>query len=88
MIFDKCGKCFQYHLDRLLDGDLVGRGVHDFAVGQHPGGIAEPDGIPVGFNLAGRGPARTGAPIETLERRGIQEQRLQRHRLVQSYHLQ
>ena len=61
------------HLHGLLDGDLVRRRVHHFAVGQHARGIAEPHRIPVGFDFARGRPARTGAAVEAFERRRIQK---------------
>jgi hypothetical protein len=61
------------HLDGLLDGDFVGRRVDHLAVGQHAGGIAEPHGIPIGFDLAGSWPARAGATIEAFKGRRIQK---------------
>jgi penicillin amidase len=63
------------HRDGLFDRDFVRRGVDYFAVGQHAGGIAEPDGIPVGFDLPRSGPAGTRTSIEAFERRRIQKQR-------------
>ena len=59
------------HLDGLFDGDFVGRRVDDFAIGQHAGGIAEPDGIPIRLDFARSRPARTGATIETFKGRRI-----------------
>src|SRR6185437_10491725 len=66
-------------LDGLVGGDVVGRGVEQPRTLQHAGGIGEPDGVPVGLDLAGRGPAGAGAAVEVLERGRIQEQGFKRH---------
>ena len=60
--------------DRFFRRDVVRRGVQQARALQHSGRIGEPDRIPVRFNLTRSGPARTGAPIEILKRRRIQEQ--------------
>jgi len=41
----------------LRRGDVMGRGIEDARPLEHAGGICEPDGVPVGLNLAGCGPA-------------------------------
>ena len=64
------------NLNGLVPVNFMRRGIEQAAAGDHSSRIAEPDGIPVRFNLARRGPPRTGPTVEILEARGIQEQRL------------
>lgn len=65
-------------LDGLVGGDVVGRGVQQLRALEHAGGIGEPDGVPVGLDLAGSGPAGAGAAVEVFEGGRVQEQRLER----------
>ena len=58
-------------LDRLAPVDFVGRGVDEAAAGDHAGGIGEPNGIPVGLDFAGGGPARACATVEIFEARRV-----------------
>src|SRR5689334_5443401 len=48
--------------------------IHYLAVRQHAGRIAQPDRIPVGFDLPRGGPARARPAVKLLKRRWIQEQ--------------
>ncbi len=57
--------------DRLAPVDFVGRGVDDSAAGNQAGGIGEPNGIPIRFDLAGCGPTRACAAVEIFEARRI-----------------
>ena len=66
-------------LDGLVGGDVVGRGVEQPRTLQHAGGIGEPDGVPVGLDLAGCGPAGAGATVEVFEGGRVQEQGFERH---------
>ena len=72
--------------DDVLPAEVVGRSVDQARSLQHSGGIGEPDGIPVGLDLAGGGPAAAGATVKLFKGRRIQEQRLQRHTDLQVYH--
>ncbi len=67
-------------LDGFLGGDVVRRGVEQPRTLQQAGWIGEPDGVPVGLDLARRRPARTGAAIEVLERGRVEEECFQGHR--------
>ncbi len=60
-------------LNRLLGGDVVRWSVQQARTFQHSSRIGEPDRVPVGLNLSGSGPARTGSSIKVFERRRIQE---------------
>ena len=62
------------HGDGLFDGNLVGRGIEHFAVGQHAGRVTEPNRIPIAFNFARGRPAAAGAAVESLERRRVEEE--------------
>src|SRR5713226_635024 len=62
--------------NRLLPIDFMRRGIEQAASGNHPRGIRQPDWVPVGYNLARRGPSRTCAAVEIFETRRIQQQRL------------
>ena len=61
-------------LDGLVRGDVVGRGVQQLRALEHAGGIGEPDGVPVGLDLAGSGPAGAGTTVKVLKGGRIQEQ--------------
>ena len=61
-------------LDRVFCGDVVGWGIEKARTLQHSGRVSQPDGVPVGLNLAGRGPTRTRPAIEVLKRWWIQKQ--------------
>src|SRR5271157_6501769 len=58
---------------------MVRRSVEHARAFQHAGWVGKPDRIPIGLDLAGRRPARTGAAVVVFERRWVQEKRLQRH---------
>src|SRR5271157_592190 len=58
---------------------MMRRSVEHARAFQHAGWVGKPDRVPIGLDLAGRRPARTGAAVVVLERRWIQEKRLQRH---------
>ena len=73
-------------LDDFLPGDVVGGGVEQARALQHSGRIGEPDGVPVGLDLAGRGPAGAGATVELLKGGRVQEEGLKRHTNLQVYH--
>ena len=66
-------------LDRLLGGDVVGRRVEQPRTLKQAGRIGEPDRVPVGLDLACGRPARTGAAVEVLEGRRVEEECFQRH---------
>jgi hypothetical protein len=51
----------------------VGRRVQHLAVRNHARRIAEPNGVPVGFNFSRCGPTRTRTAIESLERGGVEK---------------
>src|ERR1700722_7186276 len=55
------------NLDGLGCRDVVRWRVEQARSFEETGGIGEPDGIPVGLDLTGGGPARTGAAVEILE---------------------
>ncbi len=59
------------NVDGLLPIDFVRGSVQQTAAGDHPGGIREPYGVPVGLNLARRGPPRTSPAVEILETRRV-----------------
>src|SRR5262249_453345 len=67
------------HAHHVVDGEVVGRGVDQLAAGDAGGGLGKPGGIPEGPDPAPRLVARAGPAIETLERRGIQEESLFHH---------
>ena len=54
--------------------DVVRWGVEEAGAFEHAGGIGEPDGVPVGLDLAGGGPAGTGSTVELLKGRRVQEE--------------
>ncbi len=60
-------------LDGLGGIHLVRRGVQQTRALQHSGRVGEPYRIPVRLDFAGGWPARTGATIIVLERRGIEK---------------
>ena len=62
------------YFDGLFGGDVVRRGIEQSGPLQHSSRISQPNRVPVGFDFAGCGPARAGAPIKVLKRRRIQEQ--------------
>ena len=59
------------HGDGLLDRDLVRRRVDHLAVGQHARGIAEPDRIPIGFDLARSRPRELAPPSKPSKEGGF-----------------
>src|SRR6266853_1813059 len=60
----------------LLPIDLGRASVHQAAARNHAGRVGQPNGIPIGFDLARRGPPRTRSAIEILKTRRIQQQSL------------
>ena len=58
----------------LVCGDVVWRGVEELRTLEHAGGVGQPDRIPVRLDLAGSGPAGTGAAVKVFEGGRIQEQ--------------
>ncbi len=70
-------------LDGLFGRDVVRRGVEKAGALEHAGGVGEPDGIPVGLDLADGGPAGACAAIEVFKGGRIEEQSLER--LVHGY---
>jgi hypothetical protein len=51
----------------------VRRGVDDFAIGQHTGGIAEPHWIPVRLDLARGRPTGASSAVKSFKRRRIEK---------------
>ena len=70
------------HRGDLRGRDLVRWRVDDLAVFEHASRVAQPDGIPVRFDLARGGPAGTRSAIEVLVRRRVEEERAFRHDLA------
>jgi hypothetical protein len=66
-------------LDGLLGADVVGRSVEQLGALEHAGGIRQPDGVPVGFDLARRGPTGAGTTVEVFKGRRVQEQSFKWH---------
>src|SRR5712672_155209 len=62
--------------DGLLPIHLGRAGVQKAASGDHARRVGQPNGIPIRFNLARRGPPRTRSAIEILKTRRIQQQSL------------
>src|SRR5215813_335629 len=62
--------------DCLLPVDLMWRGVQQPAPGNQSCRIGQPNRIPIGLNLARRGPPRTGPAVEVLKARRIHQQSL------------
>ncbi len=60
-------------LDGLVRRDVVRRGVEKPRALEHAGGIGEPDGVPVGLDLAGCGPAGAGAAVKVFKGGRVQE---------------
>ncbi len=54
-------------LDGFVSRDVMRRRVEQLGTLQHSGGIGQPDGVPVGFDFAGCGPAGTGATVKVLK---------------------
>jgi hypothetical protein len=67
-------------LDGLIRGNVVRVGIEQPRTLQQSGRISQPDGVPIGLNLARSGPARTRATVKVLERGRIQQKRFQGHR--------
>src|SRR5208282_556466 len=63
------------NLDSLPPVDPMRRGVHQPATGNQSGRIRQPDGVPVGLNLARRRPARTCPAVEVLKTWRVQQHR-------------
>ena len=61
------------NVDCLLGGDVVRRSVQQTRALEHAGGVSEPDGVPIGLNLARCGPARTRAAVEIFEGGRVQK---------------
>ena len=61
------------NFNRLLPIHLMRRGVEKTAAGEHSSGIGEPDRVPVGLYLTGRGPPRAGSAVEVFEAGWIQQ---------------
>ena len=64
----------------LLDGQAVGRRVDQAAAGHERGGLGEPGRVPERADLSPRLVPGARAAVEALERRGMEEQRPERHR--------
>ncbi len=60
-------------LDHLRPLDVVRVGVEQARPLQHPCRVRQPNRVPVGFDLACRGPAGAGAAIEVLKGRRVQK---------------
>ena len=58
----------------------MGRGIEHTRTLEQAGRVGEPDGVPVGFNLARCGPARARATVEVFKRGRVQEKSFQGHR--------
>ena len=65
------------NLDGLVGGDVVRRSVQKLRAFQHPGGIGEPDRVPVRLDFADCGPAGAGTTVEVFKGGRVQEQRLE-----------
>src|SRR5208283_3642132 len=63
------------HFDGLFDGDFVWRGVDHLAARDHPGRVAKPHWIPIGFDLPRGRPAGTSPAVKAFKRRRIQKKR-------------
>ena len=61
------------NLDGLLRVHLVRRSVEQTGAFQHACRVSQPDRVPIGLDLARGWPARTGAAVIVLKRRGIQK---------------
>src|ERR1700730_9171197 len=59
------------NLHSLLPVDVVWRGVEQTTPGNHAGGIGEPNGIPIGFDLAGCRPTGACSAVEIFKTRGV-----------------
>src|SRR6202021_3643554 len=59
---------------------MVRRRIEQTRPPQHAGWEGEPNRVPVRLNLASCRPSRAGSAVKFLERGGIQEERLQRHK--------
>src|ERR1700744_4341085 len=66
-------------LDGFIRGDVVGRGIEELRSFEHASGIGEPDGVPVGLDLAGGWPTGAGATVKIFKGGRIEKQRLKRH---------
>ena len=67
-------------VDGFFRGNVMRRCIEHARTLKETGGVRKPDRVPVGFNLARCGPARTRATVEILERRRVQEECFQGHR--------
>ncbi len=67
-------------LDGFLGGDVMRRRIQHSRALQKAGRVGQPYRVPVGFNLAGCGPARTRPTVKILKRRWVQEECFQGHR--------